>query len=266
MIRKTTMVLAAGAVLAGPAVAAEPILTGSAIYELSLDPSKGVGIASLSGTMTSRLTLECDVYVNEATLDSNLIAPDGSVVPLSVTSSSRETDEELVFDVTTSLAGVAIDTARGTAKRAGDELVVSLSSPTTKEVTLKGPVLFPVEVVEAAIAAAKAGRTFSEFRAYDGTGGGEEIWTVSALITPAGKATDADQDVFVEGLGFADLDHWRMALSYFAPSTGEQTPAFSTSMVVYENGFAQAAVYDMGQFAMRLDLTEFQPIASEPCP
>ena len=123
-------------------------------------------------------------------------------------------------------------------------------------------------MLEAAIAAAKAGETFREFRTFDGTGSGEEVWTVSVLITPAGADDENEDDaLFAAGLGFDDMARWRMGMSYFPPgSGGEQTPAFSTSMVVYENGFAQAAVYDLGEFAMSLTLSEFSPIAPKPCP
>jgi hypothetical protein len=57
-----------------------------------------------------------------------------------------------------------------------------------------------------------------------------------------------------------------MALSYFRPAPRANRRRPSTSMIVYENGFAQAAVYDLGQFAMSLTLTEFQPVPPKPCP
>ena len=127
--------------------------------------------------------------------------------------------------------------------------------------------MFPMAMLEAAIQAAKNGKRFVQYQTFDGAGGGSEVWTVSALISPASAETDEDEAMFVEGLGYGELEHWRMALSYFPPGSnaGEQTPTFSTSMVVYENGFAQAAVYDFGQFAMKLTLTEIQPIPPKPC-
>jgi hypothetical protein len=267
MIRMATAAMAASMALAGPSFAGEPMVTGVAIYEIGLDPAKGAGLATISGTMEAKVERVCDAYVTEATLDAELTGPDGSRVPLEVVSRHRETVDDLEFEVSTSLADTVVDTARGTAIRDANGLVVELEEPRTDTLILPERALFPMGMLEAVIAAAKAGETFVQFRTFDGTGGGSDVWTVSVLITPAGAVADEDEAMFVEGLGFGDLAHWRMALSYFPPAaSGEQTPAFSTSMVVYENGFAQAAVYDLGQFAMRLKLTEFRPIAPKPCP
>jgi hypothetical protein len=183
-------------------------------------------------------------------------------------STHKETGPSLTFDITTSLADMEVDRASGTATRNGDGISVALEEPEERNINLTGDVLFPVAMLEAAIAAAKAGETFREFRTFDGTGGGEEVWTASVLITPADESDDSEDDAaFAAGLGFEDMARWRMALSYFPPgSGGEQTPAFSTSMVVYENGFAQAAVYDLGEIAMQLKLIEFRPTEPKPCP
>lgn len=267
MMRISIAVLAAGCALA-PCFAQEPLVTGLAIYEVGLDPSKGAGLAAISGTMTARLERECDTWITEGELVADIAGADGMSLPLHVVSTHRETGSKLTFDITTSLADMEVDRAKGSATHDENGLSVALEEPEKTELILPGDTLFPVAMLEAAIAAAKAGETFREFRAFDGTGKGEEVWTVSVLITPAGEDDGSEEDaMFAAGLGFEDLQRWRMALSYFPPgSGGEQTPAFSTSMVVYENGFAQAAVYDLGEFAMSLKLTEFRPVAPRPCP
>ena len=266
-LRTSIAMIAASAALAGPALAAEPIVTGLAVYDIALGAGKDGGIGGITGTMSARLERDCDAYETEASLDADISGPDGTTMPLSVISSHRETADSLGFDIATSLADMVVDAASGEATRGSGGVSVAIEEPTKETVTLPGDVLFPVAMLEAAIAAAKAGESFREFRTFDGTGKGQEVWTVSVLITPAGKAADEDEAMFAAGLGFGDLERWRMSLSYFPPGAGgEQTPAFSTSMIVYENGFAQAAVYDLGLFAMRLTLTEFQPIPPKPCP
>jgi hypothetical protein len=267
ILRLSFAALAAVPALATPVHAAEPIATGLAIYDIDLGPGKDGGIGGISGTMSAKLVRDCDAYLTDASLDAEITGPDGTTVPLSVVSNHRETPDGLEFEVKTSLADVAVDAARGVATRGAGGISVAIEEPEKDTATLDGDILFPVEMLEASIAAAKAGETFREFRTFDGTGMGQEVWTVSVLITPAGEATDEDEAMFAAGLGFGDMARWRMAISYFPPGGGgEQMPAFSTSMVVYENGFAQAAVYDLGQFAMRLTLTEFQPIPPKPCP
>jgi hypothetical protein len=266
-IRLSLAVIAASSALATPALAAEPIVTGLAVYDIGLGPAKDGMISAISGTMSAKLERDCDTYVTEAALEAEISGPGGVTMPLSVVSSHRETADSLDFDIATSLSDMVVDAASGVATRGPGGLSVAVEEPEVRTVALEGAALFPVAMLEASIAAARAGETFREFRTFDGTGSGQEVWTVSVLITPAPGAADEDEAMFAAGLGFGDLKRWRMALSYFPPSSGgEQTPAFSTNMVVYENGFAQAAVYDLGQFAMRLTLTEFQPIPPKPCP
>jgi hypothetical protein len=267
-MRIALAVVALGSGFAAPCLAAESLVTGVAVYEVGLDPEKGAGVATIAGTMTARLERDCDTYITEAELDADIAGVDGMSLPLRVVSSHSESGASLTFDITTSLADMEVDRASGTATRNGDGISVALKEPEERSIDLKGDVLFPVAMLEAAITAAKAGETFREFRTFDGTGKGEEVWTASVLITPAGEDDESEDDApFAAGLGFDDLARWRMALSYFPPgSGGEQTPAFSTSMVVYENGFAQAAVYDLGEFAMQLKLIEFRPTEPKPCP
>mgnify|MGYP000312142794 CR=1 FL=1 len=265
MIRLLISALAGWGVLAGGAAAQQPLMTGLAIYDVGLDPENTGGLAAITGAMTVRLERDCDAYVTEAELDARLSGGEGMALPLEVTSRHVESADRLEFDITSSLAGVEVDRARGVATREADGIAVTLEKPKNGTARLDGDVLFPLALIEAAIGAAQAGETFREFRTFDGTGKGREVWTVSLLITPAGDA--AGEDEFAAGLGFADMPHWRMGLAYFPPGVGgEQTPAFSTSMVVYENGFAQAAVYDLGEFALRLTLTEFRPLPETPCP
>lgn len=123
-------------------------------------------------------------------------------------------------------------------------------------------------MLKAALAAAKAGETFTELRVFDGSGHGEEVWTLSIIISPEAKVKEtADEAGLAAGLGLAGLRRWPMKLTYFPPSTsGEQTPAFATSAVVYENGFSLGVAYDYQQFAMQLKLAEFKPIPPKPCP
>jgi len=269
MLRLWTCAMAAAAVLAAPAMAGEPMVTGVAIYEIGLDPSgKGGGLASIAGSMRAKVEHICGAYVTDAELDAELAGPDGGRMPLNVVSHHRESAEDLAFEVRTRLANMEVDAAAGTAVREDEGLAVALDEPKPGTVMLPGKVMFPMAMLEAAIAAAQEGRRFVQFRTFDGTGGGAEVWTVSVVITPVDGAADEDEAMFVDSLGFGDMAHWRMAFAYFPPgaAAGEQTPAFSTRMVVYENGFAQAAVYDLGQFAMKLTLTEFQPIPPKPCP
>jgi hypothetical protein len=253
-------------VLLVSAAAAEPLATGTAVYEVSLDGGDAA-IAGLSGRMTAALEHECGVWRSSTELTADLTGADGTSLDLLVNSHHVEDPDSLNFALETSIGGMAVDSAKGVASKDADGIEVALSEPKEQRYSVAGDILFPVALVEAAIAAAKAGETFRAYRTFDGTGHGQEAWSVSVLITPASDSDfDEEEREFAKSIGLDRLDRWRMTLSYFPPGSGEQTPVYSATMVVYENGFAQAAVYDLGTFAMRLRLVEFSPSPPKPCP
>lgn len=263
------LVAVAACIASGPAFAADPLITGSAIYELELDPEKGgtVEMGDVSGQMRLSLLLDCKAYRVDASLDAAFSSPQGAALPMKMTSTLVEEGDTLHFDLNGTLAGVAVERAVGIARRTGDGLRVSLTQPTVAEKSFDGPVLFPVAMIDAVIAAARAGKSFADFKVFDGSGHGEEVWSVSVVIGKVpGNADLGEEALFAAGLGFERIDRWHMTFSYFPPSAGgEQAPAFSTKGIVYANGFTLASVYDLGPIALRLRLVEFKPIAPKPC-
>lgn len=254
--------------LAGP-LAAEPLITGSATYEIDLDPSRSVnGANGISGEMTMSLTRSCTAYRTDATIDLTFSAPTGRSATMNLRSILVEDGNSLNFDVDGRMGGIVIERSEGIARKTDDGLAVSFSAPEGKTFAAHGPVLFPIAVIEAALDAAKAGKTFAQFQVFDGSGGGEEVWTMSVVITPVPASEDfGEEALFPEGLGFESMDRWRMKFSYFRSDggIGDQTPAFSTEAVVYANGFALATIYDLGGAAVRLKLIDFSPVEPKPC-
>lgn len=248
----------------------EELVTGAAIYEVSLDDTKAgfaSDLAGLEGTMTVTLTRECRAYRSELDLATTIIGPDGEEVPMSMQSTHVEDETSLDFTLRGEFAMMEIERAKGVAVREGDEIAVSLEEPDADTLTVDGDVLFPMAMTRDLIAAAGDGERFIEYKLYDGSGFGREAWLVSVVIGEAGEDEEAEDTPFAAGLGFADMERWHMTFNYFTPEPADQmTPAFSTSAILYKNGFSQAAVYDFGQFAMGLKLVEFKPIAATPCP
>ena len=263
------LALLSGVLLGGalPAVA-EPLITGTANYEVVFDSDASpAAAASISGEMKMSLTRNCTAYATKAAIDLVFTAPTGKAIPLTMRSSLVEDGDRLDFNISGDMGGTQVDRAEGVALLTDDGVNVSIAKPAEKTIAADGPVLFPVAMIEAAIAAAKAGETFAQYQVYDGSGGGEEVWTLSLLISPVAKDEDlGEEGLFAAGLGFGDLDRWRMKFSYFRPGTvGEQMPAFSTEAIIYANGFTMATVYDLGGAAVRLKLIDFAPAAPTPC-
>lgn len=265
------LLLLAGISLAGPARAqlADALITGTAVYDLATHRTSGAAAPSqMSGTLTASLLLECRAYKSETALSAKFGGGGMPPMPMIMSSSLIEEEGNMTFDLQGTLAGVKIEEAEGTATSTSDKLTVSLTKPNTKTIEIDGRVLFPVGLIRAVLAAAAAGKQMAEFRVYDGSGRGEEVWNLAVTISPVrGTDPEVDEEVlFATGLGFADLDRWRMRFSYFSPGGGgDQTPTFQTEAIIYENGFTLGTVYDFGQFALRLKLSEFKPVAPTPC-
>lgn len=260
---------AGGLFLAGFSVAtAEPLLTARAVYDISgTDDESGLGV-TINGTMETALARECDTYLSTFDLEATLEGPGAPPIPLIVKSTHAEDETSLTFELFAATGGITFEKTEGVARKTADGLSVTLSVPKDETFTLPGQSLFPMEMVEASIDAAKSGETFVTFASFDGSGNGRDVFDVSLVIGDSGDTTESeDEALFAAGLGFADMQRWPMTYSYFAPEGQDSmAPEFSSQAIVYANGFAQAALHDLGPIAMRMTLVEISPIPSKPCP
>ena len=264
-ILPATLAILAGAGLFTGASAAEPLITGTANYAIAMTAKGTARDGGMSGDMTYALKRECDAYRIEASLDLTIAGPAGDM-PMKMRSILIERETALDFDLSGDLGGMIIEKAKGTATKTDAGLAIAVTEPAAKTWNVPGPVLFPVAMVEEAIRVAEAGGTFAEHKVFDGSGNGEEVWTMSLVITPVAESADLGEEaLFATGLGFEDLDRWRMKFSYFKPGAGDQMPAFATEAIVYANGFALATTYDLGPVALHLQLIDFTPEAPKPC-
>lgn len=261
------LTMAVAVASACPAMAAPEMVTGAVVYDLTLE-DKGGMLSGVTGSMTAQMTRDCDTYWTESSLSAEFEGPTGAMT-MEMSSVVSETADSLGFDILGKFASIEVDRAEGTATRTEDGVSVALSEPETGTHTVAGDVVFPLGMITGSIAAAKAGESLASFVVYDGSGHGRDVWLVSVIIgAPMDPASDEDEEaLFAAGLGFADMARWRMVFSYFPrEASGDQTPVFTSTAVVYENGFVQAASYDFGEFAIRLTLEEFSPIPPTPCP
>jgi hypothetical protein len=269
-MRLAGTIVAAGLVLSGvvPAAAMD-LVSGTAVYELSLDPAKGMaGVGgSISGRLESGLFRTCEGYDTTTRLEAKIMPSTGGALTMKLDSDLAETSGTLRFKVAGRFGLQVLQDTQGIATLTPEGVTVKLERPETEELTLDGgPVVFPTALVTRAIEAAKAGERFITLRVFDGSE--KEVWSVSVVIGDPRSANESeDEKAFAAALGIEDVKRWPMKLSYFPPSAGgDQAPAFATDGVVYENGFVLGATYDFSQFAMRLSLVEFKPAAAKECP
>jgi hypothetical protein len=264
-------ILAAGGMALAASVApalAGDLVSGMAVYELTLDPSKGM--AGVGGTITGRLESGlfqvCEGYRSTARLDARIRPSTGGELSMKLDSDLMETADTLRFKVAGRFGLQVLQDTEGVATLTPGGLSVKFERPAAEERSFEsGKVFFPVALVQRAIEAAAAGERFITMPVFDGSE--KEIWSVSVVIGDPRSANETeDEKAFAAALGIADVRRWPMKLSYFPPSAGEdRAPVFATEGVVYENGFLLGATYDFSQFAMKLSLVEFRPVAVKEC-
>ena len=54
------------------------------------------------------------------------------------------------------------------------------------------------------------------------------------------------------------LARWPVTLSYFTAGRGEQTPIYTITFELYENGVSRALKLDYGEFALKGDVAQFE--------
>lgn len=244
---------------------------GIAFYEITMqsaDPESG--IVAASGRVVDSLTqTSCAQQKNETEMVFQLDLASGGSVSQTAKSTYLEEGDRLTFESRLEMNGVVADASRGTAARQADgSVAVTLQTPTERQVEVAGPIVFPIAMARQAVAAALAGSDRLELDLYDGLGGGDLVHSIIVTIgEPSVDPVPGVDPAILDRLGVAGKRHWPMRFtSFLRAGNVDQTPEFTISSHVFENGFGLASVYDFGAFAMRLELVDFQKIEPEPCP
>ncbi len=249
---------------------AAALLTGTASYTLELTGAAGFGaIGDLNGRLNASLTSStCGVYESTADMEMEIVPAAGPSTVNVTTARWTEAPDSMEFLVESAMDGIVMERSSGTATRTATGLSVVLTEPEARTVELTGDLVFPLEMVSEAIAAAEDGQRLTTLTVYDGSGDGTSFYSVSVLIGEAGGALapgiEAD---LAQTLGMDGMPHWPMTFSYFLPgSAGDASPAFTTEAIVYDNGYVLESNYDFGLFSAGLSLVSFEPSASPTCP
>ena len=131
--------------------------------------------------------------------------------------------------------------------------------------------MFPTQQIERIIEAAKAGKTVVELKVYDGSDNGEKLYnTLSVIGKPIpsdGPVAAPDRSTSSEAM--KSLTRWPVTVSYFdhdaKPTEGEQSPIYSMSFELYENGVSRALVLDYNDFVVGGAMEKFDVRDSKPC-
>ncbi|HLH94679.1 MAG TPA: cell envelope integrity EipB family protein [Xanthobacteraceae bacterium] len=265
---------------AGPAPPARALATTAvelashrAVYELTLAQAHG---SSQTVSARGRILYDfagsaCEGYKLEFRQVSELDNGEGKVTLSDLRSNTWEDAEanNYHFKSENYLNNRLTDQVDGEAVRQAGDIQVSLTKPRQTKISLDHAIVFPTEHVRRIIDAARAGKTILEFPVYDGSERGDKIYntlTVIGRAIPGNERVPTDAAAGQQAL--AGMTRWPVTVSYFERNSGagEQTPIYSISFELYENGISRALLLDYNDFAISGELTSLEIRDAKPCP
>jgi hypothetical protein len=161
-----------------------------------------------------------------------------------------------------------VETVDGQAERRAGGVAVNLTKPGQKKFEAEAGLVFPTEHMRRIIAAARAGKPILELPVYDGSENGEKVFsTLSVIGSPIPPDQRIPTDAAAGQAALAGLTRWPVTISYFEKQSngGEQTPIYSISFELYDNGISRALVLDYNDFVLRGDMNSLEIKEAKPC-
>jgi hypothetical protein len=258
--------LGAAAPQPGPAAVNDAPVPHRAIYEIGLaDSQERSGITNASGRMVFEVAgSACEGYTMSQRMVVRLGDTEGEDRLLDFRVSTFESGDGQLYRFTsrTYINDRVVEEVTGTAERTGRGIQVKLQNPDEKVVRLAEQALFPSQHLHAILAAAKSDRRFVSAEIYEGAGKGESADTATAVIGGP-KKEDASEPVTGGKL------RWPVSIAYFNNepdgTSGEQTPTYQMSFLLYENGVTRDLMMDYGDYVLSGTLQSIDALEPSPC-
>jgi EipB-like len=142
----------------------------------------------------------------------------------------------------------------------------SLSKPKELEFTLPAEALFPSTHQMKLLDEAKQGIKHDASIVFDGSDNEKTYKAISFIgkLRPAGTFELDKNNPQTEVL--RKLPSWPMSISYYATGDGSaETPAYTTSFNMYENGVSTDLIMDYGNYAMKGKLAKLDLLKADDC-
>lgn len=248
-----------------------------AIYDLKLSKSRGSrGIEGVRGRILYDFSgSACEGYQLQFRQVSELDSGEGKAALSDLRSTTWEDGEgkKFRFNSENLFNERRTDIVDGHAERNAKAVAVSLSKPKEKSFAVPSNAVFPTEHMRRIIAAAREGKSVLDFPVYDGSESGEKLYNTLTII---GHAIASDEKVPTDASAkipaLAKLVRWPVTVSYFdkkdekAEQSGEQTPVYSITFELYENGISRSLILDYTDFTISGEMTSLELKNAKPCP
>ncbi|HTT46362.1 MAG TPA: cell envelope integrity EipB family protein [Pseudolabrys sp.] len=273
-----TAIFISHSAVAAPSAADTVVLAPHrAVYDLKLAKSRGSrGLEGVRGRILYDFSGNaCDGYQLQFRQVSELDSGEGKTALSDLRSTTWEAgnakafrfnSENLVDDKRT-------DTVDGHAERNATTVAIDLSKPKEKNFTVPVSAVFPTQHMRRIIVAAREGKHVLEFPVYDGSESGEKLYnTLTVIGQPIAPGAKPPDDAAAKVAELAKLARWPVTISYFEQEslakqeTGEQTPVYTISFELYENGISRALLLDYSDFSIKGEMTSLELKQPKPCP
>jgi hypothetical protein len=249
-----------------PAAAGVALATHQAVYDLKLKRATAqAALASVEGRIAYEITgSACDGWTVNSRIVNAFRPAEGDPRLVDTRSAAYETDDGNMLRFTQSeYVNNQLDNEKKL-KAEGGKGKVELPAPA--EFDLPAGTIFPVAHMKRLIAAALNGETRDSSYVFDG-GDGEKTYKAISII---GKRIEAGASHLpLKDGDAATLSHmpaWPVTISYYNVNTeGEDTPAYTMSFEMFENGVAGTLSLDYGDFALDGTLANFKLLEQPGC-
>jgi hypothetical protein len=249
---------ASAATPAPPAKTTVPLAAHRALYELTLDSSRGGRqIATAHGTMGYEAVDVCDGWATRQRLRMSITSAEGQDTEMDSDYATWESKDGLNFRfhmIQKSDSAVTSQTD-GSARltRSGGPGEVLYRLPKEAKMELPAGTLFPMMHTAAIINAAREGKKFIALPLFDGTD--EDGFEDSSIAIMDWKPPFTTDHAIL-----SPLSSTRVRIAFFDHASGAPTPTYEAAMRYWENGIADGMLMDFGDFVMKAKLTELAPI------
>jgi hypothetical protein len=264
-----TAPIGSGSIRADPAGGSIALASHLAIYDLKLADSRGKrALETVQGRIVYDFSSACEGYGLKFRQVTQLNSEGKSAMSdLRATSWEDVAAKSFRFHSQNFLDEHLVEAVDGNAERQLEGVAIRLTKPEEKKFEA-GQVVFPTEHMRQIIAAARAGKSLLQVSVYDGSDNGQKVYQ---SLTVIGRRIAPDErkptDAAAKQSALANLDRWPVTISYFEQSNqgGEQTPAYSISFELYDNGVSRALVLDYGDFSVTGEMTSLELRDTKPC-